>query len=237
MPYFVFFGRDANLPISDLINGKRNFEENNGSYNSDVLERLKKAYKKVNYNNDLAHKRMIKYTKTKDRKFNVGDIVMVTNPKRSGPMRKYQPYWVGPYRIVQKISEVTVKVKPIYNKRQKGAVIHIDRLKFGPIPLSEMEELPSLTSKNLIIENPENQNKDGKSNDGGEELTSSDDEVDDEPYLIRTRPKPHQYALRSQGPVHETEWIPCRPVESKRARVANCITLLLMGLLLHIIFN
>ena len=61
-------------------------------------------------------------------KFGVGDFVVIKNGvKKKGKSKKLKPKFTGPFRLIEKVSEVNFRVKNRGEKR--GTVIHVNRMK------------------------------------------------------------------------------------------------------------
>jgi len=65
--------------------------------------------------------------RAKSRSFANGEYVYLHNPARKpGLSRKFHKYWVGPYKVTSKISELNYE---ILGKNDRRQVVHISRLK------------------------------------------------------------------------------------------------------------
>jgi hypothetical protein len=90
---------------------------------------LQKAYEIVKENNRKAHDKNKQHydQKTKERKFDVGDIVYLFCPaKKPGKCQKFRKVWRGPYKIISKLSDLNYR---IVDKTEKEMVVHVNRLK------------------------------------------------------------------------------------------------------------
>ena len=84
-------------------------------------------------NSEEAKKQQDKYynKKSKLRDFECGDIVYILNKKvkKKDKSRKFRTKFIGPYQIVQKISDVTFRLKDEYTG--KTELCNVDRMKLG----------------------------------------------------------------------------------------------------------
>lgn len=129
-PASLVFGRELRLPM-DLVNGRPPDQPNQNQveYLWELKEKLEKAH-------EFARKNMINATtsmKTRyDRKqnhlhFEEGSFVWLYNPKRTvGKSPKLQSNWEGPFKVINQITDVTLRIQK--KKRAKPKIVHIDRL-------------------------------------------------------------------------------------------------------------
>ena len=218
VPYYIFHGRDPPLPYADLLDKSLLNYALQDETPVSVFARLQKAFHDARLASGEAHAKNVKYQKCKYVNYEIGQLVFLTNDKaKRGPYSKFAPKWIGPYRIIDKISDVNFKIKPIYG-RGKEQVVHVNRLKIAKIN-DEVPYLPPAIAepnKEIIIENV---NKDDSSD-------SSDDEMCRPIQYKRAPPEnrnEHRYALRSKGPVRDVELLPER---RNKKRIINNIGLI-----------
>ena len=61
--------------------------------------------------------------------FEADDLVWLHNPSvQRGECKKFHRSWLGPYKVMKRLSESTYRIKSIHNSR-KRVVVHFDRLK------------------------------------------------------------------------------------------------------------
>jgi hypothetical protein len=66
-------------------------------------------------------------TRSKERSFQVGDIVYMYNPTRKvGQSSKFFSVWQGPYRVVTRLSKLNYHVE---SQQGKEFVVHINRMR------------------------------------------------------------------------------------------------------------
>ena len=241
IPYFVFFGRDANLPISDIVNNSGEESTKPENYRTEIIPRMKKAFKRVYDCTKAAQERAIKYTKPVGKLFRVGEIVLLRNMYKVGTMSKFLPRWVGPFRIVEKIGEVNYRIKRLFGN-QKTLVVHANLLKHGGEPLSQFGP-NNVASYRNNSRNSTPCNDDNSEGSSSANSPSSSDSESEEDILYpvpvsraepRTKPEevpPEQasfgpatppppeafrYALRSRGSVPSFPQVQDRPIEFKK---------------------
>ena len=155
-PYFLFFGREAKLPVDVLIDKPDPQYRGADDYKAEVAEKMYLAHKLASKNAEEARELQKRQydKKAKIRHFAVGDQVYLTNEAvrsrrlKEGFSRKFAYPWKGPYRIVQQMSEVNFKIKEIGGS--KCEVVHMNRLKLVPAGnlAPEEERMASKARKN-----------------------------------------------------------------------------------------
>ena len=129
----MMLGREIQLPI-DLIFGSPDSERNEYVYGSLYAKELQERLIEVH---EFARKRMKiasdamkrKYDlKSNLREFNIDDSVWVYDPIRKvGVNPKLQRPWKGPFKVVEKLSDILYMVKQ--SPRHKPRIVHHDKLR------------------------------------------------------------------------------------------------------------
>ena len=102
-------------------------------YRKRVVQRVELAQNLARENLQRAQQKMKDYydQKTKEPVFEVGQRVWVYTPRtRKGLSKKLMHNWLGPYRIVEKLSPVHFKLRMI-NKKVAFSC-HVNRMKIPP---------------------------------------------------------------------------------------------------------
>ncbi|KAJ8032705.1 hypothetical protein HOLleu_26306 [Holothuria leucospilota] len=114
-PFELMYGRTVRGPLTilkELWSGEVDHEEvkNTYQYVVDLRERLDRTCQMAQEEISKASKRYKKYydARTRDRKFSLGDKVLVLLPTESN---KLLMQWKGPYAIVEKVAKHDYKVK------------------------------------------------------------------------------------------------------------------------------
>ena len=214
VPYYLFHGRDPPIKYSALLdNAILNYSLEDNSAQS-VFARLQQAFKDAEKASKEAHDLNARAQKSKYYSFKLGDTVFLSNDsKRRAPYSKFQPKWIGPFRISMIISEENVQITSMHNKSKKQ-IVHVNRLK--PAKLSDENPYIYMQPETGTDENL-NMNKtinpDPSDTDSSDE---SDEEYGNPILIMRRKPndkrpdttKSHSYALRSRGPVDSHSHIP-----------------------------
>lgn len=130
-PARLMMGRELRLPV-DLTTGRPPDEELPTvatDYAIALQERLVEAHHQVRGRLKLAGEAMRhRYDRgSRAAEFAVGDKVWLYNPRRrKGLSPKLQSPWEGPYTVIEKVSEVTFRIRR--GQRGKPKIIHADRL-------------------------------------------------------------------------------------------------------------
>ena len=130
-PARLMMGRELRLPV-DLTTGRPPDEELPTvatDYAIALQERLVEAHHQVRGRLKLAGEAMRhRYDRgSRAAEFAAGDKVWLYNPRRrKGLSPKLQSPWEGPYTVIEKVSEVTFRIRR--GQRGKPKIIHADRL-------------------------------------------------------------------------------------------------------------
>ena len=121
-PFYVLYGREPRLPIDVkyLPPAADDLSTSVLDYRKRVVEKVELAQNLARENLQRAQQKMKDYydQKTKEPVFEVGQRVWVYTPRtRKGLSKKLMHNWLGPYRIVEKLSPVHFKLRTIANKK------------------------------------------------------------------------------------------------------------------------
>jgi len=97
-------------------------EDNQDQYVKDIRDNFSKAFKLVKDNIKISQENQKKFydRKAKKRSFNIGDKVLIKNPKIKGGIKgKIKRKWQGPAEIVEKKSDAVYKIRDEQEKRSK----------------------------------------------------------------------------------------------------------------------
>jgi hypothetical protein len=130
--FYLLHGREMNLPTEDDLRVKLSPEVQNSDYAhrmENLKSSLRKAYEVVWESNKKSHHtNKLRYDKkTKERLFEVGDIVYLFCPARKpGKCQKFRKPWLGPFKTIGKLSNLNYR---IVDMKGKESVVHVNRLK------------------------------------------------------------------------------------------------------------
>ena len=130
-PFYLLYGREARLPIDLMYGTKRPSPQSVHEYASHLKQSLKDAYSAVRQQLNQAHARQKQYydRKVHGEPYKKGDLVWLHNPTvPPGQSAKLMHPWTGPYRIVERLSEVDYRIQELFGKKTPS-VVHFDRLK------------------------------------------------------------------------------------------------------------
>ncbi|PIK61118.1 Retrovirus-related Pol polyprotein from transposon [Apostichopus japonicus] len=130
-PFEILMGRRASIPVT-LLTEKPDMRDQANTY-CDYVERLESRLEKVHQSarNHLDLTNVWK-TKTYDRNsslrsYQEGDNIWLYEPKRKkGISPKFQKSWIGPGKILKKISDVTYRVQ--MGPLSKPKIVHHNKL-------------------------------------------------------------------------------------------------------------
>ena len=129
-PFFLMFGLEARLPIDLIYNLNGEQEETaDSTYVNKQREQFAEAYEKVrqNVSQKQCYQSQQYNRRIHGKPFDKGELVWLFNPTiKKGQSRKFHRPWGGPYRICEKLSDVTYRVQHTGNNKCK--VVHFNRL-------------------------------------------------------------------------------------------------------------
>ena len=144
-PFLLVYGREARLPIDVIFGWSHDISHPSPSH---FLIKLKSSLSEA-YDNVRARMKtqQEKQKEIYDEKvhgppFNKGDLVWLYTPVlHQGFSRKLNHPWSGPFRVIERIADVTYRIQHLRNRRKK--VVHFNRLKPCSAP-SSTHSLPLL---------------------------------------------------------------------------------------------
>ena len=129
-PFQLLLGRNVRGPLS-LIKSQLTGETKGTTKVVEFVDKLKEkltlAWDMAAGHDEEAKAKSKSYfdRRATTRTFEVGDTVMTLEPS---PTDKFQPQWNGPYKIVEKVTEVTYRVF-MPDRRKKEKLFHVNGLK------------------------------------------------------------------------------------------------------------
>lgn len=127
---FLLHGRDMVFPYNDLLKLDGHCYDYDENYHSELVRRLQLAYEMAKENLERnASNQVVQYNKkAKEVTLAPGDKVLLYNSAvMVGTSKKLAKPWTGPYRILEKIGNVTFYVQEIGTR--KTQIVHANRLK------------------------------------------------------------------------------------------------------------
>jgi hypothetical protein len=184
-PYYLCFGREANLPI-DIMYGSPNEDQIEVSeFTSKLKKNLEAAFENARENIRSEHVRQKRVydQRSHGKPYKPGDFVWLYQPRRKkGITTKLSCNWIGPFMITKKLSDTVYRIQRSRNTKPK--VIHYDRLKLyrgtNAVPWTVGERTPEIVTDvdaNHVFSDVENdinvhveQNNDSKTENHVEEI-------------------------------------------------------------------
>ena len=125
-PFFAMYGREMRLPIDIVIPPPE--KQGMTSHVDSMLNRFQQIYKYMRAHMQAQIRRNASGYMGKIREYKVGDKVWYLCPRQvPGKPTKLTDVWLGPYKIVKKISDVVYKITPaIY--QGPSVTVHEQRL-------------------------------------------------------------------------------------------------------------
>lgn len=126
-PYYLNHGREARLP-TELQTSKLAKDYNEDDYVQHVVKGLQQAYENTQEKLTSGKERTKRnFDKNAQHKiFQPGELILLFDPTvKRGRSRKLKKPWLGPYKILERLSNVNYKIK----KGKKDYVTHVNRMK------------------------------------------------------------------------------------------------------------
>ena len=131
-PFELIFGHEMRIPLDVMMGNADETESTYTKFVVDLRERLIQAHQDVREKLKVAQRRQkdafdkgVKYTV-----YQPGDLVLRFSPqiKPSEP-NKFHRQWEGPYEIVERVSEVTYRVRRRGRLSRRSSVVHFNNLR------------------------------------------------------------------------------------------------------------
>ena len=126
----LMFGRQARLPVDVAFGLPPNSGTSHNEYAASLRCALQEAYERVceDLGHHLRRQKEIYDKRAHGQPYKKGNMVWLHNTAvAKGKSKKFHKPWVGPYRVVKQISDVTYRIQLASNPR-KRMVVHFDHL-------------------------------------------------------------------------------------------------------------
>lgn len=130
-PYYLLFGHEARLPLDLMYGTKKSQPTSVQDYAAHLKDSLTDAYRAVRLQLDQSHARQKDFydRKVHGEPYKKGDLVWLHNPTvPPGHSTKLHHPWTGPFRILERISDVDYRIQEVFGKKSPS-VVHFNRLK------------------------------------------------------------------------------------------------------------
>ena len=132
-PFELMFGREMRIPLDVMMgSGPMGSEDSYSEFVADLQGSLEAAYRDVRQNLKVAQRRQKDaYDKgVRHMLFQPGDLVLRYDPQlKPGEVNKFHRQWEGPYEIVERVTDVTYRVKKVRGHSRKSRVVHFNNLR------------------------------------------------------------------------------------------------------------
>ena len=130
-PFYMMYGREAKIPADIVYGTPTEQPQTHSQYASNLHRSLEKAHSQARKKMNTAAQRQksLYDKKVHGEPYKVDDFVWLLNPAApKGKSRKLNCPWVGPFRVVKKLSDIVYHIQDTCSRR-KRQVVHFDRLK------------------------------------------------------------------------------------------------------------
>ena len=136
-PNLMMLGREVELPLDLMIEAVPQNGDSETAYVEALRQRMHEAWDRARVILKLSARRQKRYYDRNLHSYKVaeGDPVWyLISGRKKGVSRKLQEKWDGPYKVLNRLSDVTLRIKKY---RGKPRVVHIDKLKpfMGDLPV------------------------------------------------------------------------------------------------------
>ena len=133
-PFYLMYGRQVRMPIDVMYGTPTPNPTSPSEYADDLRKKLENAYQKVReqMGHKLDRQKDLYDKRVHGKLFEAGDLVMLFSPvvPRGCPRKLHRP-WTGPFKIVNRLSDVTYRIQDVHSRRHR-LVVHFNRLKACP---------------------------------------------------------------------------------------------------------
>ena len=129
IPFFLFHGRDADIPLVKLLSQPRMNYSLGEDYAAEVIERLHLAFDVVKKNAETSHEKSkrLRGKETQNENISVGSLVLLRNERQlRDDDRAWPTAYEGPHRVLEK-TETGAKIRHIHSAKEE--YVHLHRLK------------------------------------------------------------------------------------------------------------
>lgn len=179
-PFVLMFGRQMRLPLDIMLGRPANTENiNHTEFVSRLQTRLEAAYRRARAELATSQKRQREYydRNSKDGTYRPGDEIWLRDKHvKPGDPAKFHKKWKGPYKVLERLSEVTYRVVPLSGRRRTTKTVHFNDMKLSHSLSETVTQIPRKqkpTAKNVV------------NSQSAEEDKESEPSETEEPYVHR----------------------------------------------------
>ena len=133
-PFLVWMGREAKLPIDIIVPTPHQQYETVEQHTEDVLRRFQAMYSQIKEQNEAVFRRNARLYSGNLHSYQAGDRVFYyTGRKVKNKPHKITFGWLGPYKLVRKVSDVVWVLVPCETEGDE-VTVHVTRIRpyYGP---------------------------------------------------------------------------------------------------------
>ena len=142
-PNLAFLGREANLPVDLMVKPPDEKQDVHQNIRN-MLDRIRKMFKHIQSTGDAVVRRNASQYSGRKNPYQTEDLVWYLVPRRvPGKPAKICNSWMGPFRVVKRVSEVLLEITPAGFTGKKYTV-HISRIReyHGKVTEEEAQKIP-----------------------------------------------------------------------------------------------
>ena len=131
-PFTLMFGKEMRLPLDVMVGYPEATPDYYGDYVSQLKSELSNAFQDVREHLRTAQHRQKEYFDrgVKERLYQPGDQVFLFDPQlKPGEAAKFHRKWKGPYKVLERTTEVNYRIKKPQDPLSRSKVVHFDNLK------------------------------------------------------------------------------------------------------------
>ena len=143
-PNLAFLGREANLPVDLMVKPPDERQDVHQNVRN-MLDRMRKMFKHIQSTGEAVIRRNASQYSGRKNPYKEEDLVWYLAPRKTpGKPAKICNSWLGPFRVVKRVSEVLLEITPA-GFAGKGYTVHISRIREyrGKVAEEEAQKIPA----------------------------------------------------------------------------------------------
>ena len=142
-PFEAWMGRAPRLPLDIIIPKPQKNYQNEDEYVTDTLRRFEAMYAAMRTRSEDTFRRNARLYTGNTEEFQIGDLVWVFSKKQvTGKPNKITDAWLGPYRVMARVAEVLLQVKPA-EVEGRTITVHVTKVRrYYPCGFGNLKHRP-----------------------------------------------------------------------------------------------
>ena len=131
-PYYLFFGPDAPLPYSRLLDLRALMYDSKPENSEHTYTRMQRAFNAAQQASNKTHEKNVKYQRHREVSYPPprSSCIFLNNAAMRSAHMKFADKWIGSFRVIRLCGEVNYKIQKIHSP-QRTQVVYANRLKMA----------------------------------------------------------------------------------------------------------